>query len=236
MGSFGDTAAWSLGAKKIVTGGQGGMFRADSKDVLQQALLLTRANDKTHDNLIVGAKYEPYAVTGSGMNLRMHPFAASVITEQLGVLEQQLEERRAATAVFLSHLGDQQVLRPVRIPVGAAPSWYAIPLLLDDAIDPANREALVSGLHAEGAIDVDVPGSTRPLLDFRAFTGAEPSFDGAPSAPHERSEYPQAAKFQERIIKYPAWYGPRANEYALEYAYATRRAIDRISPLTAMEH
>lgn len=229
LGSFGDAAGWSLGARKIVTGGQGGMLRADSTDVLQQALLLTRANDKTHDNLIVGSKYEPYAVTGSGMNLRMHPFAASLITDQLEGLERQLTERRAATALFLSHIADQEVLRPVRVPAGAAPSWYAIPLLLHDAIDPAHREALVSELHAEGATDVDVPGSTRPLLDFSVFTDAIPSYDHAPSAPHARKDYPRAASFQQRIIKYPAWYGPRATEYALEYARATRRVIDRFT-------
>lgn len=222
IGSFGDASAWSLGAKKIVTGGQGGMLRTREHAALQRALLLTRANDKSHDNLIAGSVYEPYAVTGAGMNLRMHPFSAGLIVPQLRTLHRQLDERRESVRVFLEELGDREDLVPPAVIEGAEPSWYALPMVYRGS----NRDEFVDRLHAAGAVDVDVPGSTRPLPDFPVFSGLRPAFEGAPSSLNDPAMYPNAAAFQASIVKYPSWYGPRANDFARAYAQATRTALD----------
>jgi len=235
VGSFGDAAGWSLGAKKIVTGGQGGMIATQDHDLLQRALLLTRANDKSHDNAIDGTQYTPYAVTGVGMNMRMHPFSAAVLIPQLEGLADQILQRQESVDVFLEELGEDPRLSPPQVPLGAKSAWYALPMRFDASIAAMSRDEFVEALVDEGALDVDIPGSTRPLQDFPAFSGRPAAFPGAPQAPYEPGDHPESEAFQASIVKYPSWYGPRAKDFASVYARATRRVLSRAGVSTAKE-
>ncbi|MCT9076396.1 DegT/DnrJ/EryC1/StrS family aminotransferase [Streptomyces fulvoviolaceus] len=233
-GAFGNGAAWSLGAKKIVTGGQGGILHSPDGEFLERAFLVSRANDKQHDRGITSAHLQPYAVTGSGFNLRIHPFSAFVVEGQLRSLSRQLTERRESAAFLARELGRLPGLSVPRVPDGAEPAWYAFPLqYAPEELGGLPREDFVRAVVAEGAVEADIPGSTCPLTRFRAFTGEDGTYPAAPVSRiiHDEADFPGAHRFHTGIVKLPVWYGEQRLAYARAYVDAITKVVENVKDL-----
>lgn len=226
VGSFGAAGCWSLGAAKIVTGGQGGMLQTPDADLAERARLLGRANDKLRDRAVTNPRYQPYAVSGIGLNLRIHPMAAAVVLAQLPGLGAQLRQRREIADRIRDGLAEVAGLELIEPPAGTQPAWYALPLRYDSAAAGGiTRDEFVAALVAEGAVEADVPSSTRPLADFAAFNGSAPTFAQAPARTGEVNavDFPYARRFQETVIKLPGWYGERGRRAADAYLAAIHK-------------
>lgn len=232
-GSFGKAAAWSLGAKKIVTGGQGGMFQSPNDEIYQRAFLLGSANNKVLNQITLD-HLKPYSITGSGLNLRMHPFAAVLIDEQLKNLPTQIQERSEVAQFIKDGLNEIPGISFPRIPEGAQSSWYALTFLYDSTMfEDVPREAFVSALVAEGAKGADIPGTHCPLTEFQCFRDGKITFgDSSWSQPaHFKGEFHNAEHFHGSTIKLPVWYGPMRMEYASSYVNTITKVVENIGEL-----
>ena len=232
VGNLGTAAAWSLGAKKIVTGGQGGMFQSSNDEIFQRGCLLGSANDKKLKRITL-PHLQPYAITGTGLNLRMHPFAAILINEQLIGLPQQLEHRREVARYMIKELKSVPGISFPRIPDAADPSWYAFIILYDSTtMKDVSKEDFVKALTAEGAIGADIPASTCPMTRFQCFRDGHISFGFPIDHPvHFEDEFINAERFHLQSIKLPVWYGPNRMGYAKAYANAILKVVENIEEL-----
>jgi dTDP-4-amino-4,6-dideoxygalactose transaminase len=227
VGGIGTVGAWSLQGKKLISAGEGGMLATSDRDVFERAVLLGHFNRRARKE-VTGARWIPYTTTGLGMNLRMHPLGAAMAAVQLDQLPRQLDERRESAGCLTKALSDVPGLRPVRVPEGRRPAWYAYPVLIDTTAFPGvSRERLVAALHAEGAVEVDIPGSTRPLSDYPAFSRpidhVGRTMPPPPWSNSARIAFPRAYAYYDTVIKLPTWYGPRRLDYAAAYASALRK-------------
>lgn len=229
VGGIGTVGAWSLQGKKIITAGEGGVLATSNQEVFERAVVLGHFNRRARIE-VSDQRLVPYAPTGLGMNLRMHPLGAAMAVAQLRHLPQQLAERRESARWLTQALTDVPGLRPVHIPEDRCPAWYAYPILVEPGAFPGlSRERLVAAMQAEGADEVDIPESTRPLSEYPAFsrpisvTGdamPRPAWSELP-----RMAFPHAYDYYDRVFKLPTWYGPRRLEYADAYASAILKVI-----------
>lgn len=234
LGTFGQGAAWSLGAKKIVTGGQGGMYGTSDRTAYERAMLLGHSNSRA-DREISIAEFRQYRITGLGFNLRMHPFSAVLIHDQLEKFDQTVGEKREVAAYLSREVAGVPGLSLPRVPDQAVPSWYAFPMIFDPAaFEGVTREAFVGALAAEGALEFDIPRSTCPLTDFAIFRNGRPGLAepvNVSSHRYSEKEFSGAESFHGKILKLPVWYGPDRMEYALAYVRALHKVIEHLDEL-----
>ncbi|MFC9227819.1 hypothetical protein ACFTZI_02450 [Streptomyces decoyicus] len=109
----------------------------------------------------------------------------------------------------------------------ARPPWYALPLRYDrDALDGLPLDQFVTAVHAEGARETDLPGSTRSTADHPLFQrpGALPrgyaDTDGAAA-----EDYPAARLVHSSTMKLPVWHSEQ--DPTLANAYVT--AITKVA-------
>jgi dTDP-4-amino-4,6-dideoxygalactose transaminase len=97
-------------------------------------------------------------------------------------------------------------------------------LYIPEEMPGVTRERFVEALNAEGASEVDIPRSTRPLTEYPIFYSQDlyskrPQSHMLPLV-ERRSAYPHAYSLYEKMIKVPSWYGPLRFDYANAYSLA----------------
>jgi len=106
LGEFGDAAAMSVGAKKMVSGGEGGFMITKDKDVYMKATLLGHFNmraEQTMEELEIDYKGHE---GGYGENYRMHPYSAVMINEFIKNEMDGFREKRFEVLLFLENMID----------------------------------------------------------------------------------------------------------------------------------
>lgn len=224
VGSQSDGAAWSLQGRKLLTGGEGGLLATRHEEMFQRAVLLGHYNVRARDQVSL-SHLIPLAPTGTGLNLRMHPLAAALALSQLGSLDTQLVHRREVAQLLTDGISSIPGLSTPAIPEMSEPAWYAFPILYDTSAFPGlSKQRFVEAIHAEGAVDADIPRSTCPLTAYALF---------ASSHPHADSTLPGALSFHRRLFKLPVWYGERRFDYANAYLSAIRKVAAQRRALAA---
>lgn len=219
VGTFGRASAFSLGAKKLISGGQGGILMTDDVELHQRAVLVGHYNDRgTRD--ITLAHLRPFAVTGTGMNLRMHPMAAVLVLSQLACFKEWSAEREETRQYLTKSLADVAGVKVPTVSVSVVPANYALALTYEPAALGVSREVFLAALRSEGADDVDVPGTTRPLEHYQTFR--DETAGGVTTA---------AAAYHERVLKLPVWSGTRRLEYAAAYTDAFKKVASNAKVL-----
>ena len=126
VGSFGIGSAWSLGAKKNITGGQGGMLTTNDYNIFQKSVCFGFSTNNFGDKKITLDELKTFKVTGIGFNFRMHPFSSFVINEQLKKYSNVLEEKNKIANYFIQEINKINGLEVPYIPLGAKSSWYTL--------------------------------------------------------------------------------------------------------------
>jgi perosamine synthetase len=230
VGGIGEVGAWSLQGKKILTAGEGGILATSNRHVFERAVLLGHFNRRAHKQVRDPALSQ-FSTTGTGLNLRMHPFGAALAVAQARSLDRQLIERRESAASLVSKLRDIKCIFPLNPPNDRTPSWYAIPILyVPEEMPGVTRERFVEALHAEGASEVDIPNSTRPLTEYPIFYSQDlhrrKPVSNVPPPAERRAMYPHAYSLYEKMIKVPSWYGPLRFDYANAYSLAFEKVAE----------
>lgn len=105
-----------------------------------------------------------------GLKLRIHPLAAALANAQLPCLKGYLAGREAVAARMQRALHGVPGIDVPYPPTPAGPAWYALPLRYrPDQLAGLPVERFLEAVHAEGAREIDLPGSTRALGDHPLF-------------------------------------------------------------------
>jgi len=208
VGSFGDAAAWSLQGQKIVTGGEGGILLTDNKKFFDRALLLGHYNKRCKTEISPDSDLYKYAITGFGLKNRAHPLAIAMAHQQFQQLESFLQQKRIYAQRMITKLSSIPFLTMPKFDSDAVqPSWYAFVMNFNAAkANGVTIEDFESALLAEGLVEIDRPGSTRPIHDYPLFTSPEdvsPALYRPQTVP--QTQFPRAEQFCATALKLPVW-------------------------------
>lgn len=232
VGTWGDMAAWSLQAKKNLTGGQAGVFATNSTDYYSRAIVHGHFNKRAKQEVPEDHpmrkfwRKEPQScwfadmktdlnilVTGLGLNMRAHPLAIALANQQLDIFPSHEKYRQ----LYASYLNEQLSTIPflklpkVRSTRTDRHAWYALVMQFDSSKAPEGmtRQKYVDRLKELGLKEVDIPKSTGLLNNLPLFTHSHeaiPRYGSKPwHAPQPDEEFPEAMKFFDRAIKLPMW-------------------------------
>lgn len=169
VGTFGDAAAFSFQAAKIVFAGQGGLLASATNATHERAVLMGHFMVRAVQD---GGELARYASTGFGLNYRMHPAAAALAVLSSADLEKHIESRTRLHAK-LSGLLDEipGITPPVTRPDCTRGAFYGYKVHLGEQWTAVGVGAVIKALRAEG-ISVSQPG-TKPLHTLPFFTDNE---------------------------------------------------------------
>ena len=98
----------------------------------------------------------------------------------------------------------------------SSPSFYAYIIKFDKNKFTVDRKQFVEALYAEGCCEFDIPSSTTSLANFELFKNPGYFFPSYKKSLVE-SEYKNADKFANEIIKLPVWYDKE--DWMIVYKY-----------------
>jgi perosamine synthetase len=209
VGTFGRAASFSTNGPKPLSAGEGGFVLTDDDELYYRTLLHGSTTSAA------GTRSQPHAlhrhaVTGMGLKFRIRPLGAAIALDQLGRLDDYLAGRTHIARYLCDQLGQLPGITVPEVPAGNQPAWYGLPLIyVPDELDGLPVERFHAALQAEGCLEVDRPGSTRPLNTLPLFQDAEPLFphDTLLSNLHyQTGEFPMAEKVHHHTLKLPVWH------------------------------
>ncbi|HSQ98212.1 MAG TPA: aminotransferase class V-fold PLP-dependent enzyme [Rickettsiales bacterium] len=223
VGNFGICSAWSVGAKKNISGGVGGMFCTNNLSLYQDAILLNHFNRKDKKDIFNNSPKKDYVTTGTGLNLRLHPFSAFMINEQLKVYDKTFKEKKEVAEFVIEKLSQIEGIELPYIPKEAQQSYYALSFLYNkEAFNNLSKNEFIKMVNEEGAIEIDTPNTTCPLNSYKIFQNSLDNSDNFLS-----NELPNAYKYHSKVFKMPVWYGNERFEYAKFYINAIKKVLKK---------
>ncbi|MHA4820159.1 DegT/DnrJ/EryC1/StrS family aminotransferase [Streptomyces aculeolatus] len=229
VGTYGRAAAFSLNGPKPLSAGEGGFVATDDTDLYYRLLLHGQYNKRCRTEIPAGHPLAKYATTGQGLKLRIHPLAAALARAQLPRLEGYLTGRAACAERLCAALENVPGLRVPRLNPGARASWYALPLRYEPAeLGGLPIARFLAAVHAEGATEVDLPGSTRPLGDHPLFHTPSELIRHYPVAQGTAPGGCRgAARVHASTLKLPVWHRPEDSTLANSYTVALTKVARR---------
>lgn len=230
VGSQSDGAAWSLQGKKILTTGEGGFLGTHRTEVFERAVLLGHFNKRARQQ-VQNPELAKFATTGAGFNLRMHPLAARLGVQQIKMLPEMVRDRRRSAEVVNAAVVQIEGLSAAPVPDQADPSWYAIPILYDEeAFGGVSLSRFVEALNAEGALEIDSPGSTTDMSRHEAMRvpgSLWRQYNDRQAHVHiADGDFRVARNVNRHLLKLPSWYGDEWEGFAHHYCQALRKVSD----------
>jgi perosamine synthetase len=204
VGTLADMAVYSTNQKPITTG-EGGVLTMAHRRFRDLALLFGHYNKRCRTEIDPAADYYPFAFTGMGLKHRIHPLAAAIGVHQLTRARDIEQRRRAVLGRFVTGLHSNPVITPVAVPADrGSHGLYVVGLRFHPDNATVSRDEFVKLCLAEGATEVDVPGSTRDISQEPLFARRDPH---APyrATPPEHAPLPGVARFQDTFVKVPIW-------------------------------
>ncbi|RLK58777.1 DegT/DnrJ/EryC1/StrS family aminotransferase [Actinokineospora cianjurensis] len=210
VGTAGRASGFSMNGPKTLSAGEGGFLLTDDDEVYYRALLHGHYNKRCRSEIPPDHPLARFAVTGMGLKLRVHPLAASLALDQLALLDDYLDGRAKIAQMLCEALGELPGVQVPQLPDGARASWYGLPLFYSPSeLDDVPIDVFYQALHAEGLVEVDRPGSTRPLNQLPLFQDARALFPHDPllaQLAYRPGDFPVAEQLHERTMKLPVWH------------------------------
>lgn len=150
IGSFGDVAAFSMQASKLMPSGEGGIFVSDSKEFMDRATLLGHYER-------VGELEDPeqsrFKSTGLGYKYRISPLHAALGRVSLSKLDQRNSARNGGIEYLYEQLAEIPGVTPAPVPDHVDRVYFLPGFVLYEPAElgglPVDR--FVEALYAEGA-------------------------------------------------------------------------------------
>jgi len=219
VGSLADMAVYSTNQKAITTG-EGGVLTMNDHRYRDLALLFGHYNKRCQAEIDPRTEYYPFAYTGMGLKHRMHPLAAAIGVHQLQQAGQLEQRRRQILDRVTAGLADNPVITTAVVPERLGRhGLYVIGLRFSPDNATVTRNEFVKLCLAEGAAEVDVPGSTRDI-------SAQPLFARHDHhAPYRAvattaADLPGVRRFQDTFVKIPTWGYPGDDQFVDGYLAA----------------
>lgn len=206
VGCHGDVSVWSFGAKKIITGGIGGIVSTNCS-ILHERLVLFCHYGEVGINSLNDKKLGNIVITGNGINLRIHPYAALMILEQIPYLDKLILEKNLSLNIFEeinSEIEEIEFLTSVKCDDIVASQYASVIRFAEIPNKKKFIDKIISSFEANGMKDFDKPGTTRPLSEFDIFSSCD----------YEREYLNNSYSYHDSIIKFTSWYGKEHEVYA----------------------
>lgn len=205
VGTFGDMAVFSTNQKAVTTG-EGGVLVTGNDRYRELALLFGHYNKRCQQEIDPNAEYYPYAFTGMGLKHRITTLGAAIGVHQLGHAADVEARRRAVLTRYTTGLADNPAITPAVVPeADGQHGLYVLGLRFHPDSASVSRDEFVALCQAEGATEVDAPGSTRDISTEPLFARRDPYAPWAPSTPPVTTELPGVAAFAGTFVKIPLW-------------------------------
>ena len=170
VGTYGDASAWSIGAQKIITAGEGGIVLTRDRSVYDRAQLLGHFNRRAFQEVDPADDLYKYAFTGLGLKYRAHPLGIAFALGQLDELEGWLSNKQTNALRIARIMRRLPGLEPIGLSTESRRSaYYAIVFRVSGASADL-RDRLVDTIKAEGFRDVGRGKSATPLHSLPLFT------------------------------------------------------------------
>jgi dTDP-4-amino-4,6-dideoxygalactose transaminase len=230
VGVFGDVAVYSVGARKMVSGGHGGVILTDDPGTRDSALLIGHFKPRSRAE-ISSSELRSQAEFGLGGNLRMSPLAAVLALDHLAALEDVVAAKLANVAVLDRALADRLV------PLATSPdrvngTFFDLVYELPPDAPTAARDRVLRELDAVG-VAARAP-ATRPLNRVLRAIAANPAdrrgvfwhrlADVAARAPRDDA-LPHSTGRHDRMVSFPATH---LHDPDVQYARVLAEAVNRV--------
>ena len=172
VGTLGDAAAFSLGARKHLCAGEGGVVYTKRRGVYERGVLYAQHPDRqAHDRHgALDSRFPCIALR----SLRMHPLAAVAAAAALPELDRRCAAQASNHIWLRSQLAGLSLAQPPAVPPGRTHAWYTFPLSFTGRRCGITRTDYVAALRAEG-----VPVSPHYILHPLS---NEPPFKAMPNS------------------------------------------------------
>lgn len=208
VGTHGDVAIYSMGSRKMVSGGMGGMLLTDDDRIFDIACLASASKQRSLAS-VSDPELRRLADVGLGGNLRMSPLAAVLGTSLFIRLGELVAQKSANSEALISGLSALPGIRPTeRRPGCDLGARFGVHIDYDSDVAGLCRSDLLARLQLRGA---KVAGpQAEPMHRATLFTERSHGLPiprvpasvscGAPSG------YPVADRLADRWISLPADY------------------------------
>jgi len=204
VGTLADMAVYSTNQKAITTG-EGGVLTTRHNRFRELALLYGHYNKRCLSEIDHDAEYYPYAFTGMGLKHRITTLGAAIGVHQLSRAGDIERRRRQVLDRFLAALDGNPVITPLVVPTDRGRhGLYVTGMRFHPDNATLSRDEFVSLCVAEGALEVDAPGSTRDISGEPLFARRDPFAPWQPTRPAP-THLPGVARFQDTFLKVPIW-------------------------------
>ncbi|WP_433513772.1 DegT/DnrJ/EryC1/StrS family aminotransferase [Nonomuraea sp. CA-143628] len=227
VGTWGDLAVFSTNQKAITTG-EGGLLVAREARLRELAVLYAHYNKRSRAEIDPGSAHYPFAFTGMGLKERMTTLGAAIGVHQLARAAHIEAHRRHNLDTFTKALDGNPIISPIVAPERGAHGLYVLGLLFHPGQANVTRDEFVRLCVAEGALEVDAPGSTRDISAEPLFARRDPHAPWTP-APIHPVDLPGVAAFQDTFIKIPAWGYPGDEELLDGYIAALAKVSEHVA-------
>jgi dTDP-4-amino-4,6-dideoxygalactose transaminase len=229
VGTFGDMAVFSTNQKAITTG-EGGVLVTGNDRYRELALLFGHYNKRCLKEIAPASEHYPYAFTGMGLKHRITTLGAAIGLQQLARADDIERRRRAVLAFYSDGLADNPAVRPAIVPADDGEhGLYVLGLQFHPENATVTRDEFVSLCVAEGALEVDAPGSTRDISGEPLFARRDPFAPWTPTSPVSTAKLPGVAAFQQTFVKLPLWGYPGDEPFVAGY----KDVIEKVSHAVA---
>ena len=233
LGTIGQAAAFSMNGPKPLSAGEGGFLLTNDDELFYRALLHGQYNKRCRNELPDDFRLSRYAVTGMGLKHRIHPLAASIALDQLGHLDEYLAGRTRIATYMVEELGGLPGIVVPQLTPDVRSSWYGLILQYQsEELGGLPIERFYAALHAEGAAQVDRPGSTCPLNLLPLFQEPGPLFPEYEGRfAYTPGDFPRAEAFHRHSLKLPVWHRDEDMPMVERYIEAFRKVTGQYRDL-----
>ncbi len=205
-GTFGDVAAFSLHANKVIHAGEGGILVTNDPLIRDRATLLGHYRDRSRAE-VTDPVLRQYAETGFGLKLRMSGFNAIVARHSLANFPRINAGRNRCTDYFADRLEEIPYLDVPRAGDDVDMVWYRFkPLYKPGALGGTPRAKLVAALQAEGLFAAAPPPLLLASLPMYNSSRNVIFPDQPEKIPSRPEDFPVGQKIQETALTIPTFY------------------------------
>ncbi|MFQ6133063.1 MAG: DegT/DnrJ/EryC1/StrS family aminotransferase [Armatimonadota bacterium] len=149
VGSIGHMGCFSFQASKHIPGIEGGAMVTDVEDFYQHAVLMGM-HPARQQTQVADEGWRRY-VDSTGWNYRIHPLAAALVKNRLGLLDERNRFRNQNVLRFAELVDDIPGVQVLRAPEGSFHTYHMVPIRYDaDELGGLPREKFVQAANAEG--------------------------------------------------------------------------------------
>jgi len=185
VGEKADFAAFSLGTKKLISGGLGGMLITESPQIYERAVVLSQPRPRAIALLeAMGSSLVEYARTGLGYNLRGSPISAVLAHDHLSRFPEIVRTKNANLRAVAELL--RQFLPGAEmpdIPRDENGTLYLLPVVLppadaerDEVVGRLREAGMRAGRLPRGLQHEAIARDSRPVLSSGVTARADGSF------------------------------------------------------------